>query len=1750
MADEKVNIVVKVITKTKQLDALLARLKAVEAMESRLSSGKNVQKYAQGAGAALSRATGKWKKHFDFLDGAIRGFGKALTKFLGLAIKGVLIEMGLLAAAMVGWHALVKGGQYIVKAYHGVMQLLAGGAAAATVAIATVSAAIREQQAAMYAYRGKGAREFGSGMNQTVMAMRNLQMNSELASLGVEALNGAFASMSKTMSSVQINRSGQSIKALMDFGAAGQDPKKAAAQVGTIVAALEDEKKTLASVMSEAKKLGPEMEKALKGTKVKTKKEFKELLLSGELAKKGGVLGQFDAVNETLISQLTKYFTLLRGKFADFGEQFLGPAKKAFQSIFKTISRDLGRLMASISYSFGAENFISGFASGVEKLSGWLVKTIREYLPKLQGMFGKIGDWMSNFKRGWNLVLEKLRPLIDGARVVEKAFKEIWYAIKDGASNMGQMRDLLIANESTVIETGTRIADLIRDVSKLLSNMKNIFFEILPFLNDVLSGIGMLIRGMTKMLTGLGGGDGSFLKALGPLFAFQIFGKRMQGAAGKLMPGITGQGKSLPFSNVSSMPVTAQNVYVNGQPVPGAGTPAAAANGRMSSGAGGGGGVAPGMYGPAYSAMQQQYRGPVLSKVYAPTAGAQLSDYGQKVGAHGYRDFTGSPQTPISQMHGYGGGMAIAQAPVGSNQPTNWMLPNGQLARNSYSPERDYYATDAKTAPYRGQAMDPNGGRTVYQDVRANQGVFVNERGIAMAVSQNSQRLTDRMQFDDRMRMGESMRMGRLMKSGFERGDMYRAGMDQRAYERSLMLNTPGAGMITPSLGANMSSNYPVTTAGGNANIDYSRMGERRLARLARARGVDASGGGALTAAGLRQQDIDRQLAHRAVAGDRNAVLAMSPGFRNGEFNRWKTEVKDPNTGKPTGEIRYRDPGLTMRERMTRSGMRMQSRFQDVAATLGIKTAGAAGAAQGFMGYANSGRFDATLNDGKGDFVDVSKMRKDAKQRMDDARSQQNRGKIGTRLSYAREMARISRTETKFGASQKRFAQSGTGKMGTGMALSMASQYAPEEMRGAMALGGTLSMIDPRLGLAVAGVGGALKAKSVGAGALAGAAGGAQIGAMFGPWGAAIGGGIGLLAGGIMGAINKHKDQMKKATKAAQGSINSLFTGIAASASKQFDLNREAQARGEDMSKRKTAFGNIVKDFQAKKQTMIGTVKQGSLYKAFESEDNATEKDTAAKALIEDLYSRQSQFGMTITPEMKKDALKKPTTYVEELVKVGGAFDKTMEGMESVNQKRLKQLSRDTGKSAAELELLAQELGVDLYDATVKYTDLAKQLGAAMVKTASQLNDALIDMMMGRGDKYTQNIKAREAQNAIDMSARGYRDKMLNENATAAEKSAATDEFFASYAEQNLALNKGNVFDAFEDSYNMFVKGDAFAKGNVFEGMKGTKAEVEGKALTAGYREDMVSQLTSQLLGLAQKENISLDAASVEKQLAGMDNSALLRFGRGFENENVNTVLGEGGEGGVNALLKWIGLDKTKLDFQTVDAGESGEAGALDQFTGDLKEVAKKMGLDYGEFNRAITLYKTTTEAFFKGSAGGPDWWQKGLTWNPETGKLAPDTATPRGGQIGDTTTSKLSQTMARHQAMDRQLTGKRTVTSSWRDFNLGSSNSDHVTGRAYDLVGQNLGKYATMVHANGGFAEFHGNMAERHLHVVPGPTPGVGDTTVPAMNTKAIPAGGSTSTGPGNYSITINGANQSPEAIANMVVAKLNDRERSYRER
>jgi TP901 family phage tail tape measure protein len=96
---------------------------------------------------------------------------------------------------------------------------------------------------------------------------------------------------------------------------------------------------------------------------------------------------------------------------------------------------------------------------------------------------------------------------------------------------------------------------------------------------------------------------------------------------------------------------------------------------------------------------------------------------------------------------------------------------------------------------------------------------------------------------------------------------------------------------------------------------------------------------------------------------------------------------------------------------------------------------------------------------------------------------------------------------------------------------------------------------------------------------------------------------------------------------------------------------------------------------------------------------------------------------------------------------------------------------------------------------------------------------------------------------------------------------------------------------------------------------------------------------------------------------------------------------------------------------------------------------------------------------------------------------VASDTPGPRASGLGDA--------MGFHARVSGGVPGKRFVTSHMRSWGLGSANSDHATGRAYDLVGPNLGSYAAAARRAGGFAEFHGAGPGRHLHVAAGDTPG-----------------------------------------------------------
>jgi hypothetical protein len=1645
MADETVNVKIKFNANTRELKSAVAEMSALKKMENRFSSGRKVEQYAGTTASALKNVTSGWKRHFDQVDAGAKMMGKMLGGFLKLAIKGVVVEMALLGATMVGVHALFVAGQYIMKAYKGAMGLAAQGAAFATVALAGFSAAIREQQAAMYAYRGKGAPAFGSAMNQTRMAMRNMQSDAELASLGIEALNKAYGTMSKTMNTVQLNQSTGAIKALMDFGSAGQDPAKGLEQVAVVISTLKDKKKGISDVLTEAKKLGPEMEKAVKDANVKTKKQFEELLMSGDLAKKGGVTGQFAAVNSTLMSQLKGYMTQLRGAFADVGDYFLEPLKKSFAEVFDVIKRDMQRILGTVQYTMGSEGYFDGVASVVEKVSNWMVKTIREYLPAAQGAFGRMGDWFTNFKRGWNEVLDQTRPLIDGAKVIYKAWDPIWGAIKRGASNLTLFRALLIDNQDDMAEFGERIAGFIDKLSEFFGGMKRMFADMAPFINDMISGLTGVFGLISKVMTPFAGGG--LATALAPLMAFNVASKKLSSVKGGFLPGMTGEG-----FNTKNMTVNAGNVVIGGAGPTGPG------------GSGGGGGEA----------------GRLSSGAAAAT------DAGLKFKTTG-----------------------------------------GSISKTA----------DAKT--YANNLQNRTQSMEDLQNTGRNSFLYSVRRGSQIQVQDSNLEERRARRFDEKLATGRGLAYA-LANQG-TKGGPYADNPDVHAMR-----------VLQGKSRADLAN-----------QATFTGMGDQITQNMSRAQLIQ--------------------------------LVQSSPMYKAEDY---KDESVRPSIGEGA--------------RNTAKNLRRGARAGVDRAQYGARRL--VGAGRGAMAYLNSGAWDPE----KGQYNNLKEMRDqiDAKyqQEIDPQTGRDTRmGRLGARLSRASALNRVSRNYSKAGnAYNNRFAKSTGGRMGAGMALGVASQYAPEEMRGAMALGGMAAQIDPRLGIAVAGIGGALTARGAGKGALSGAAGGAAIGGMLGPYGAAIGAGVGALVGAISGAVNAGKYKLKLAQEAAKASLASLYSGVLSSAQSQLQKNAEKAQKGEKLTG-PAAFMAVSRKMYSSLNAQRNELQAIIKRTGGKTEDNElgdgetkvsdiydTDEYKDPKAILNAYFKTTA--GSKLTKEQREDMLDKPVGAIRKLEQ-GTDLNVTrnLERFEQINQKRLEQLSKDTGKSAAELELIAAETGIDLYDVTKDYGDILNEFTGNLIKNKDQLNAALTDVFLAGANPFKKEREAGEA--AVALNSIGAKISDIGRGkGTKKEKTKSINAQMEQLIPSLLAAAGGDSMKAFEAYTRLFgdgvTPGTAFGEGQQFEGMEqyfdadNEAFQQSMEMITGGVSGELGTQIRSRLSGESGRNiDSELFAAAmgnltpaqlsrVNADLARMDEDSIVNAGETYTvkagekytnnagrlvtatedttvtatqktetNQMKRILYGTDGERQLSPeqQLKAFKAHYNLTGFQ-IEQTDTAALNAIASMTEEQKKAT--VGL-----TEAITLFNTNANNFMStqlGGTDGPSWWNKGLAVQKDgdgnlTLKPPADTSTPRAGGIGDTATSKLSQTMGRHAAMDGQLTGKRTVTSSLRYNALGSINSDHATGSAYDLTGQNLGMYARMVHANGGFAEFHGTLGDRHLHVVPGPGL-MGDTTSPRSAGPALataaPSGGVTN----YYSFEISGGDS--EAIANKVMEKIRQAERNSRER
>ena len=1633
MPDERVVIQIEVRSDDREIDRTRRRLERLSgardrdrrrADRDRGLASRAERRLANETGNRFNQVSRKYKKSFDSFDKMIKMTGGGLMKFLALSAKAVALEMAAMGAAMVAVHVGFAAGRLIMKAYHGMMKMVAAGMAGVAIAAGTVAAALREQQAAMYAFSGRGqASEFGSALNQTRVQMRALTMDADLASVGVENLVAAYAEVAKTQGGRFTAGSKSTLKGLMDFASAGMDLKEGTKQAGSLIATLQDAKKSYAEVVTAGKKFSPQMKKALEeyeksaGKEGKTKEALTKAIRSGELAKLGGVEGQFAGVSQTLISTLKGQFNLLRGQFADFGQVFLAPMKKEAREVFDVISTALKRMSGQVQ-RFGTNGFIDKISVVVEKISNFVVRLMRDYLPGSVGIFERIGDWWDRFTAGWERVRSALEPFIHGAKVVEGILKQAWLPVWEQIKkNMYTFNDQLQENEGPLRDFGKNIGELLAKVMEYFSEARKLFFQALPFINKVIGGFTQLIElftsflGMFTKITGGKDGKGGLggLGGVGSLMMLIGLAKGMKNTKGYF----THKQSQSGIREVADMRVNAGTVYINGK--------AAAQYGKT--GVGGSSGLV------ARSNTIQ------TMPIYPRPGATGLSG---SVGPH-----TGPFMVPAGGASRGGAGFASRGAGGGG--------------------------TGAGGGPRRGQFVSTPYGRG---------------------------------------QAGLGPHGGNIMTSGRYKGYEMVTQMERGRPVTFFQHPTSGKVMVPPD--------QRMLDSRGRQAKGYTADGriitrKERFARFFGERQRHAAGGFGSDSRlrNFYDRGIGRRIRESRIGRyaervrDREKANSQYLAARGGgQLPPPPPPPVDPGTGQPY------PPGSPQHRMWTLTTNRLYGPGTVDPNSLRGR-------------YYNSRFYNNFMSP-------VSAIEKDGPRQ---------RGKIGSfiqnRRLFARD-ARMSRLGGMFLGNDQRkgFQGSATGTMGTMMGLGMLAQSGKvsEEAQKFLSAGAMVGMVNPLAGLAIGLGGTALTAKTVGGGAVSGAAAGAAIGTMIAPgFGTAAGAILGAAVGGLMGGLNKVKDEKKKAREAFESAFDNIFTN------EMVNIQRKMIESG--------GFG--------KSEIAKAGRKGGRLDRELQTVLDMFSGGKSNEEIVDYFAANRGKFGLD--EKQIKDMRKRPEETTKALQKTSEK-QKAMNHLTSIYEKRLSALSTMTGKSEQQVELLAMELGVDLYDSTVDFNEVIQKLGVSVVKTREQLQGMQMDVAIKGLDQFKTKIVDALDPEIISEKARSFRD--LFDSA-----GSVTDKEFGEFINEftpNFLNFAGGGFRGMLEMKRMFgVGGSEFSRQSLTEkdadgnpitspffGMEKTFTEGPGGDAFQAYMNNTIAEQSRNAAGqlnalLFQSESANrfiTDAPSFAKALENMDPEKAKAFatqleqGTLFAGMDINTMTQNDF---AHMMLTRFGVTGAQLGLRGVE-GQDGLNIALDKMPKELKDT-------YGAI---IEMFG----AFFDKREERPDWMtDKFIRFVDENN----DTSTPRGKGIGDTTSSRLAQTMGRHAAMNGMLTGKRNVTSAYREFGLGSINSDHVMGRAYDLTGQNLGAYQRLARANGGFAEFHGINGGRHLHVVPGPGR-YGDAASPmgSMLYRARPTAQSGESGGITINMNVSGTSD-PKATADAAVRQMrlvleNERQRS----
>lgn len=661
------------------------------------------------------------------------------------------------------------------------------------------------------------------------------------------------------------------------------------------------------------------------------------------------------------------------------------------------------------------------------------------------------------------------------------------------------------------------------------------------------------------------------------------------------------------------------------------------------------------------------------------------------------------------------------------------------------------------------------------------------------------------------------------------------------------------------------------------------------------------------------------------------------------------------------------------------------------------------------------------------------------------------------------------------------------------MAIAGLTPFVDQEAQGGMMTGATiaglaptLAMANPALGAAAIGVGGTVAGYSImknartgGGGALGGAMMGASIGGMVGSVvpiigtaaGAIIGGAIGAVGGWLRGNENKKRNEVRE-------KINEFMTNI------MQDVGQAAVTGNADA---------VLAQIDAAKQRVEGFGQRLTTGTLTEEEQKILGDNPDFIAL--------SEYTEAIAEQQKQ---------LEYLRGPAERFNASME-----------QLTKLTGKSEEEIKSLANELGVNLWDDTVQFTDVLKQMGVVMEQTAEQIIGASRDIVIQAMGFLDAQISQLDARSVYQETLYGLR-KSLSEGIIPSQRDLLV--FSKTILDSMMMEWPDDPLKAVEAFGRFFgTGGDLYQTGEYLQQFPELAAALQpiidqlNRNVIAEQSQTLATQLAGQIAGTG----YSVDQASLAAQLSIMDISQLMAVQQALIQGTIPGALNRSA-GGMGALDQSSSLESALANL-------------------GIKAAIEEIGISTRNAETIAEEEAAAREAFFNTATSL--FTQKPVWWNDYPKLLDAD-----GDGVldsNDTPTSRLAMTMAKHNRLDSMLTGTRTVTSSYRTSGLGSINSDHATGNAYDLVGQNLGAYSRLVNLSGGFAEFHGRGGNRHLHVVPGQDTPIGDTSMPAMIAPA--AAGSVSN---NYSIVVNGADSSPREIARAVMLEIERKQRSSMER